>query len=54
MAKILDKDSKTVILKLTITEYNKMKKSGITFDNSSDYEVTFDTPILAKELLKSF
>ena len=57
MAKILDKDNKTILIKFTISEYQKITNSWI-FDNEiedySDYELVFDKPIKATELLKSF
>lgn len=54
MAKILDKDKNAVIIKLTITEYQQIKKLNLIEDDFSDYELVFDKPILAKNLLKAF
>ncbi|MDD2565657.1 MAG: hypothetical protein PHZ26_02140 [Candidatus Gracilibacteria bacterium] len=58
MAKILDKDKKTVIVKFTIQEYKKLNETNsILFENDEEingYEFVFDKPIKASDLLKSF
>lgn len=57
MAKILDKDNNTILVKFTISEYQKIADSWILTDieeNIGDYEFVFDTPVTAAELLKSF
>lgn len=57
MAKILDKDNDTILVKFSISEYQKIANSGILEDfleDVSDYEFVFDTPVSAAELLKSF
>ena len=55
MAQVLDKTSKTVLLKLSVQEYKKINDSWI-FDSEKieDYEFVFDKPIKASELLKTF
>jgi len=55
MAQVLDKTSKTVLLKLSIQEYKKINESWI-FDNEKveNYEFVFDKPIKASDLLKTF
>lgn len=56
MAKILDKDNKTILIKFTISEYQKIASSWIIKDleNYDDYEFVFDKPIKASDLLKTF
>ena len=57
MARILDKDNNTILVKFTISEYQKIADSWILTDieeNIGDYEFVFDTPVTAAELLKSF
>lgn len=55
MAQILDRDTKNVLIKLTIQEFNSIKKVYPLDDtNKSSYEFVFDTPMSAKELLKTF
>jgi hypothetical protein len=57
MAKILDKDNDTILVKFTISEYQKIADSWILIDieeNINAYEFVFDTPVTAAELLKSF
>ena len=56
MAKVLDKTSKTVLIKLSIQEYNALYDIGLIRDEEKDfagYEFVFDTPIQASELLKN-
>lgn len=55
MAQILDRDTKNVLLKLTIQEFNSIKKVyPIDDENKSSYEFVLDIPISAKEPLKAF
>ena len=55
MAVVLDKTSKTVLLKLSIQEYKRINESWIFEDEKiQDYEFVFDKPIKASELLKTF
>jgi hypothetical protein len=55
MPLVLDKTSKTVLLKLTREEYKKISESWI-FDEKKieNYEFVFKKPLKAKDLLKSF
>ena len=58
MAKILDKNKKTVIVKFTIQEYKKLNEiNSVLFENNEEinsYEFVFDKPIKASDLLKTF
>lgn len=59
MAKILDRDEGSVLLKITMDEYHELE--AINFFSKEDiekmdhetssYEFVFDTPVSAKELL---
>lgn len=57
MAKVLDKTSKTVLVKLTIKEYQILNNAWV-FNNQEDklddYEFVFDEPVKASVLLKCF
>jgi len=57
MAKVLDKTSKTVLVKLTIKEYQILNNAWV-FNNQEDkfddYELVFDESVKASVLLKSF
>lgn len=53
MVQILDRDTKSVLLKLTISEYKKLKSSNL-IEESAGYEFVFDTPKKAGDLLKTF
>jgi hypothetical protein len=55
MAVILDKTSKTVLVKLTIQEYKKMSEFWIFDDeNIQDYDFVFEKPVKASDLLEKF
>ncbi|NVP18154.1 hypothetical protein HUU51_05555 [Candidatus Gracilibacteria bacterium] len=55
MAQILDKTSKSVLVKLSIQEFKRINESGIFDDEKiEDYEFKFDKPVKASELLKAF
>ncbi len=57
MAKILDKDNNTILVKFTISEYQKIADSWLlseTPEDISEYEMVFDTAVPAADLLKSF
>jgi cytidylate kinase len=55
MAQILDRDTKNVLIKLSIQEFNSIKKVyPIDDEDISQYEFILNTPISAKELLKTF
>ncbi len=55
MAQILDRDTKNVLIKLTLQEFNSIKKVyPIDDEDISQYEFILKTPVSAKELLKSF
>ena len=54
MAQVLDKDNTTVLLKVSMREYQKLQNAGLFDpDNLDDYEFTFDKPVKASELLKT-
>ena len=54
MAQILDKDNTTVLLKVSLREYENLQNAGLFDpDNLDDYEFVFDTPVKASELLKT-
>ncbi|MCH8518618.1 hypothetical protein LAT59_02565 [Candidatus Gracilibacteria bacterium] len=54
MAQVLDKDNKTVLLKVSMREYQNLQNAGLFDpDNLDDYEFVFDTPVKASELLKT-
>jgi len=55
MPLVLDKTSKTVLLKLTIEEYKRINDSWIFDDDKIDnYEFIFNSPVKASDLLKTF
>jgi hypothetical protein len=55
MAQILDKTSKSVLVKLSIQEFKRINESWIFDDEKiEDYEFKFDKPVKASELLKTF
>ncbi len=55
MAQVLDKTSKTVLLKLSIQEFKRINESWIFDDEKiEDYEFIFDKSVKASDLLKTF
>lgn len=55
MAQILDRDTKNVLVKLTIQEFNSIKKVyPIDDEDISQYEFVLNSPVSAKELFKAF
>lgn len=57
MAKILDRDEKTVLLKVDIKEFDLLNNSwfiNYPNENIEDYEFVFDKPLKASQLLKTF
>ncbi len=54
MPQILEKTKSSVVLKLTIQEYEKINNSWIFSDDKiEDYEFVFDKPAKASDLLKT-
>lgn len=54
MAQVLDRNNKTVLLKVSTQEYKNMQNAGLFDpDNLDDYEFVFDTPVKASELFKT-
>ena len=54
MAQVLDRTTQTVLLKVSVSEYDTIKNSGILdTDTLDNYEFIFDEPVLASELLKT-
>lgn len=54
MVKILDRDSRSILMKITLNEYKKLKAINFIEDNTNDYEMVFNKPIKASDLLKTF
>jgi hypothetical protein len=57
MAKILDRDDKAVLIKFTVSEYERLTTSWLLdsyIEDFSDYEFVFDKPVKASDLLKAF
>jgi len=55
MSQVLDKTSKTVLLKLSIQEFKRINESWIFDDEKiEDYEFIFDKSVKASDLLKTF
>ena len=56
MAKILDKDNNTILVKFTIREFKKIADSWVLDkkDWLNNFEFVFDEPVKAADLLKTF
>jgi hypothetical protein len=52
MAKVLDKNASTVLVKMSLSEYKKLVDTNILTEDN--YEFEFEKPVKASELLKMF